>query len=147
MACVVFLISASACFRTSPSPKSVLTQRVYGENVSLFYGPYQGIYGELLAVTDSSFIVMRGRAWTERDEATLQVANPLGVVTLPRRAITRIEFGLKRFDSPGGVLSPESLEQIVHRARFPYGLSNEAMAELLRANGQSKPDTVIARAP
>jgi hypothetical protein len=71
----------------------------------------------------------------------------LGVVTLPRRAITRIEFGLKRFDSPGGVLSPESLEQIVHRARFPYGLSNEAMAELLRANGQSKPDTVIARAP
>src|SRR5690349_14902290 len=102
MACVVGLAATSACVRTSPSAKFALTQGDNGENVSLFYGPYQGIYGELLAVTDSSFIVMRGRVWTEREQATLQIANPLGVVTLPRRAVTRIEFGIKRFDSPDG---------------------------------------------
>lgn len=147
IACVAALTITSACFRTSPSPDSALTERVLGDNVSLYYGPAAGVYGELLAVTDSSFILMRGRVWTESNSRTLSIANPSGVVVVPRRAVTRIEFGLKRFDTTGGILSPQVIEEIVHRARFPYGLSTEAMATLLRAHGQSKPDTVVVRVP
>lgn len=147
MACVTAVTIAAACFRTSLSPKSALTERALGENVSLYYGPAQGVYGELLALTDSSFLLMRGRVWGETDPGTLRINNPSGVVAVPRRAVTRIEFGLKRFDTSGGMLNPQVVGEISHRARFPYGLSDEAMATLLRANGQSKPDTVAVRLP
>ena len=145
-ACVATMAIMPACIRTSPSPDSAVTERVMGDNVSLYYGSAQGVYGELLAVTDSSFILMRGRVWTESsDPATLHIANPSGVVVVPKRAVSRIEFGLKRFDMTGGIVSPQAAEQIAHRARFPYGLTTEAMATLLRESGQSKPDTVAIR--
>jgi hypothetical protein len=145
VACVAAVMIASACIRTSPSPRSSLTERVLGDNVSLYYGSAQGIYGELLAVTDSSFILMRGRVWSDGSPATLHIANESGVVIVPRRAVSRIEFGLKRFDTTAGMLNPQDIEQVVHRARFPYGLTAEALATLLRESGQTKADTVAQR--
>jgi hypothetical protein len=142
VACLAAMTITSACIRTSPSPKASVTERVLGDNVSLYYGSTQGVYGELLALTDTSFILMHGQVWAESGSPTLHIANPSGVVVVPRHAVTRIEFGMKRYDSADGVLTPRDVEEVVHRARFPYSLSAEAMAMLLRANGQSKPDTV-----
>jgi hypothetical protein len=149
-ACAAAVVAASACFRTSASPESVVRQRIHGDGVSLYYGPGVGLDGELLAVTDTSFLVMRSRVWSQdvgSGGTTLRLDRPSGVITVPRRSIRRIEFGLVGFDTPGGVLRPGDLEKVVQRSRYPYGLSAGAMAELLRAFGQTTPDTVGLRSP
>jgi hypothetical protein len=143
---VAAMSATSACFRTSASPKDATMRNLQGDNVSLYYGGGVGLEAELLAVTDSSFIVMRPRTWSHSEgwdgRTTLQTLNPSGVTVVPRRSIRRIEFGLTGFDTPDGKLKSFDLEKVVHHSRYPYGLSADAMADLLRATGQTKPDTI-----
>lgn len=145
MACVAMVL-ASGCFRTSPSPEDVVMQKLLGDQVSLSYGGGLGLDGELLAVTDSSFILMGPRAWTQSGQwgarTTLRPASSSGVAVVPRQSIRRIEFGFTKFDTPNGVFSPGDRQRVAQRGRYPYGLSADAMAELLRATGQAKPDTI-----
>ncbi len=149
--CAVAIAAASACFRTSPSPDHLVTSKLKGDAVALYYGTGLWIDGELLAVTDSSFVVMRDRVWSESQRqgsaTTFQLAHPSGVIVVPRRSIRRIEFGLRSFDTPGGALTRTDLENVARRSRFPYGLSADAMAQLLRASGQATPDTLVWRSP
>lgn len=151
MGAIVTIAAAAACFRTSRSPDDIVMRKVHGDAVSLYYGSTLGLDGELLAVTDSAFVVMRPRVWSQAETAngqtTLTVANPSGVAVVRRRFITRVEFGFVRINTPDGALDPEAFEKVARRSRFPYGLSAEAMAELLRASGQTKPDTIQLRSP
>src|SRR4051812_36854908 len=75
MACAAMVL-APGCIRTSLNPEYVVMHKLNGDAVSLFYAGGLGLDGELLAVTDSSFIVM-GSA---------------GVTVVPRHSVRRIEF-------------------------------------------------------
>jgi hypothetical protein len=147
----VVIATAAACIHTSPSPDDAVRRKLRGDTVSLFYGADLGLDGELLAVTDSSFIVMRARVWSQGEaqngQTPFKLANPSGVVVVRRRSISRIEFGLVRINTPDGVLDPNAFDRVARRSRFPYGLSADAMVELLRASGQTKPDTIQLRSP
>ena len=149
--CVASIATVSACIHTSPAPEQSVVRQLFGDYISLAIARGRGVEGELLAVTDSSFILMRGRA-SSQDEArggqpTVQLAGPSGVVVVPRRAIIAIEFGLQRFDVAAGTLQPGDLRGIVQRSRFPYGISADAMTELLRSTRQTKPDTLVVPSP
>jgi hypothetical protein len=104
----------------------------FGEPVSVTLTNRQSFTGELLAVTDSSLILM------VRDRVAFARAGSIA------RARLR-GFGLEYTN--GARPSSRSLERARRSARFPYGVSPEVMAVLLGRTSQSAPDDLATLQP
>ena len=119
------LVSA-ACIRTGPDPAAEAREKVRGDVGEFSLTSGQRFRGELLAVTDTTFVLFANQR----------------VTIAPRSMVERIAFGWSVLATGGGVISDDDLATLRHHSRFPYGLTSAAMAGLLRASGQSSPDTL-----
>jgi hypothetical protein len=112
-----------AC-HTSPPPRKVpQATSPLGERVTLAL-PERTYVGELLAVTDSTVILMiDNRVALARGSAVLRVVGPGFALTFDR--------GAKDYY--------QQLDRARHGSRYPYGISPEVFARLLAATSQSAP--------
>lgn len=119
-------LMSAACIHTSPDPEKEARERVRGEGYELALKSGQHVYGELLAVTDTTIVLLVGYR----------------VAVAPRPIVTAIVSGWQLLSTPDGVIPSDDLATLRHRSRFPYGITSVAMTALLRASGQSSPDTL-----
>lgn len=88
--------------------------------------------GELLAVDDSSFVILDGRR----------------VVVALRPSVRRIELGVfTRIDIPVTGMALRDRQSLARRSRFPYGISTAAMAALLKDAEQREPEVLRVSRP
>lgn len=131
LAFLAFTLFASACLSTSRSPQDDVQYWTRGGDVALVLADGRERSGELLAVDDSSFVILDQRR----------------VVVASRAAVYRVEFGLTRIDLPGNGLSAKDRETLKRRSRFPYGMSATALNALLVDSGQLEPEVLSAGRP
>jgi hypothetical protein len=86
--------------------------------------------GELLAVRDSSLVLLRNRQ----------------VAVVPFSAVAIVDFGETRL-SLERTPAAELLDRARRASRFPYGITPGAMAALLRSTGQEAPLELRPGAP
>jgi hypothetical protein len=119
------LVSA-ACIHTSPDPRDEVRDLVHGSGYELRLKSGERFYGELLAVTDSTYVVRIDRR----------------IAIAPMSMVTSLGFGWQEIATPSGELWAGDRETLRRHSRFPYGITPTAMAGLLRASGQASPDTL-----
>jgi hypothetical protein len=119
------LVSA-ACIRTGPDPAAEAREKVRGDVGEFSLTTGQPFRGELLAVTDATFVLFANQR----------------VTIAPRSIVERIVFGWSELATGRGLISDGDLAALRHRSRFPYGITSATMAGLLRTSGQSSPDTL-----
>jgi hypothetical protein len=125
---------ALASCRTSPPPQAVpQATSPYGAHSIVTLVDGKTFDGEVLAITDSSWILMVGdRVASVRD----------GAISNVRVA----DLGELRY-ADGGRPSASELHRARRVTRFPYGIAPEAMAALLAKSTQSSPDDLETRRP
>jgi len=105
---------------------------VRGGMVTLLLTDNRQRAGELLALDDSSFVILDGRR----------------VVVALRPAVRRIDFGaFARIDIPVTGMTLRDRQNLTRRSRFPYGMSTEAMAALLKDAEQREPEVLRVSRP
>lgn len=126
MAALTGAMLVGACY-TSPKPQAIPeATSLNGElgTVTLAYG--RTFSGELLAVTDTSWVMLVGNRVSMVRSAALQK------VLVPSTG--DIAY------SGGKATSATRLEAARHAVRFPYGISPDVMSALLAKSGQQAPD-------
>ena len=130
LAAVVTLVAAPGC-RVGGSWNAETLDSPFGAQVELEAGG-STTTGELLLVRDDGIVVLRDRR----------------AVLTPWEAITRLTFS----DHPvaelegGGVPSARQREEMALASRYPYGLTERQMRELLDGLGQDELEVVATRA-
>ena len=120
------IVLLSAC-RTSGDPRQFApATSPNGVTGTVHVAGGGDVVGELLAVTDTAYLMLVG--------SRLMVA--------PYAVLTHANFGwVGRVTSSVGELpSDKTRRRLVLYSRFPYGLSDSAMAGLLAKSGQTAPD-------
>jgi hypothetical protein len=124
------LLALAAC-HTSPAPDVVaLADSQRGAMVMLHMVDGSARTGELLAVRDSSLVLLRNRQ----------------VAVVPLSAVAIVDFGETRL-SLERTPAAELLDRARRASRFPYGITPGAMAALLRSTGQEAPLELRPGAP
>jgi hypothetical protein len=119
---------AAACM-TSGDPRAYpQATSAFGAEVTVSLVGGGGVQGELLAVTDTSVLLM------VRDR----------VVVARGAAIIIIAAGRTWFSYANGGPRIASLERLRRLSRFPYGIAPATMAALLAKSAQSAPDDASA---
>ena len=126
------LPSAHAC-RTSPEPRrAAVDDSPRGASVVVHLTDRRRLAGELLAVRDSSLLLLL----------------PGNRVAVGRVAdVDRVDlgtFGWSRQLDRNALTSPGGLERARQASRFPYGLPDPALRAMLARFGQTSPDTLRA---
>jgi hypothetical protein len=125
------LFVVTACY-TSLAPHEVaLADSQRGTMVMLHMADGSARTGELLAVRDSSLVLLRNQR----------------VVTASLSSIASIDLGDTRLDIAQGERTHDLLMRIRDASRFPYGITPAAMAALLRSTGQDAPTELRAGMP
>ena len=124
------LVASTAC-HTSPAPDVVaLADSQHGAMVMLHMVDGPARTGELLAVRDSSLLLLRNRQ----------------VVVAPLSAVASVDFGETSVRVERTSVA-ELLERARRASRFPFGITPGAMAALLRSTGQDAPVELRPGAP
>jgi hypothetical protein len=122
-------ILLAACW-TSPTPRKVaLADQPRGATVTLHMTDGVVHSGELLAVRDSSLVLLLG----ER------------IAVAPLSAVESVTFAPE--GTPMSASRPETLLQARSAARFPYGITPTALNVLLQHAGQDIPIELRAGVP
>lgn len=121
-----------ACY-TGTHPSSYgPAQTPYGAGGTVFLVDGRDLSGELLAVRDNAYVVMIGRR----------------VTVVPFAATEGAHFAdVPWYGEPTRAPSDNVRERLRLLSRFPYGLPDTVLAELLRHAGQEAPDVVAAPPP
>jgi hypothetical protein len=128
LACLLVL---TACY-TSPAPHVVaLADSQRGAMVMLHMTDGSARTGELLAVRDSSLLLLRNQR----------------VVTAPLSSIVSMDLGDTRLAVAQRERPRDLLERVRDASRFPYGITPAAMSALLRSTGQDAPTELRAGVP
>ena len=127
-ACVT--IALASCY-TSPDPATMkLAQSPRGVEAKFYLADRSRGTTELLAVTDTGFVVLRGGR----------------VVFVRYERVRTVSFRKVGFlDLQGTRPNRKLRERLSYMSRFPFGLNDAVLAELLSIAGQQAPDTIAAR--
>ena len=130
---VAWLIIQSSCM-TSPPPRRIATADTH-RGVSVIVHMIDGpeYYGELLAVRDSSIVVLT------RNRIAIGSFADIRGVTVGEFAPTDFTKGWWPLETSLGKLAPAS--------RFPYGIAASPMAMLLESTKQTAPADLRAFVP
>ena len=119
------VVPALVACRTSPPPRTIPhATSPYGEQISVTLKDNRSFVGELLAVSDSSLMLM------VHNRVAFARAGAISAVRASRFAL--------RYSDAAGPPSKE-LEKARRGARYPYGISPEVLAALLAKTSQSSP--------
>ena len=131
--CAALTLVLSGCMTSKSPAKYVRATSVQGTLGSVHLRDGQTYDGELLAVDDSAFVLLRnGRVGRAR----------FGDI----QSVRFSELGKVEF-AAGEIPSAKTLTRARILSRFPYGISPAAMTELLGASRQDAPDELRSQAP
>lgn len=126
---LVLLPSVGAACYTSPSPQTyVQAMTPAGVRGVLHVQRGPEVTGELLEVRDSAYVML--------------VDNRVTVV--PFRLLAAAQFDRQDWADFSSLTTPSAAtrQRLRMDSRFPFGMRDPALAALLRASGQARPDVI-----
>ena len=131
VAALGFLTILLASCHTSPAPEAVPEAvSPYGQPVLVTLVGGRRFRGELLALTDTAWILMMAKK--------VAMGRIRGIESVELDGVGVITYAAGKFPTE------QKLDAARRRARFPYGISPGVMAALLTKTSQASPDDLEA---